>query len=173
MPADYLSWLPSANTDKRAKITECFDPFQPDCKRLTKTCKILIISQFMVNGQKTYQNQKQITYKTWHSNIFKMLTTLFGFSWTITNIHEWHFTYQKNIENWLYARHIIINSGDTMQHSKHTFGFLPHITGLKCTQTFSITLKHASDASKERNQRINLLYSNLCQLRANPTSGST
>ncbi len=34
MLADYLSRLPSANDTKIAKITKCFDPFQPHLKEL-------------------------------------------------------------------------------------------------------------------------------------------
>jgi hypothetical protein len=30
MPADYLSRLPSSNTNHLADITQCFDPFQPE-----------------------------------------------------------------------------------------------------------------------------------------------
>jgi hypothetical protein len=51
MPADYLSWLPSANTDKISEITECFDPFQPDLYDLQKAGKSLQhMNNFHVNG---------------------------------------------------------------------------------------------------------------------------
>jgi hypothetical protein len=36
MPADYLSRLPSTNTDTIAEITQCFNPFQPDLLELQK-----------------------------------------------------------------------------------------------------------------------------------------
>jgi hypothetical protein len=36
MPADYLSRLPSTNSDQLAEVTQCFDPFQPELIDLQK-----------------------------------------------------------------------------------------------------------------------------------------
>ena len=36
MPADYLSRLPSSDTNHLADITQCFDPFQPELIDLQK-----------------------------------------------------------------------------------------------------------------------------------------
>ena len=139
MPADYLSRLPSANTDKRAKITECFDPFLPDLRALQKADKSLQnMNHFQIHGQwpKGLPKSEANYLQNLAHKLFQDANNLFGFGWTITNIHERHFTDQKNTENWLYARHIIINLGATMQYSKRTFKFLPHTTGLRCTKTF-------------------------------------
>ncbi len=52
MPADYLSRLPSTKPDKIAKITKCFDPFQPDLLELQKADKSLQhMNHFGVNRQ--------------------------------------------------------------------------------------------------------------------------
>ncbi len=52
MPANYLSRLLSSNLNKIAKITECFDPFQPDLLYLQKADESLQhMNFFLVNGQ--------------------------------------------------------------------------------------------------------------------------
>ncbi len=52
MPADYLSRLPSANPNKIAEVTECFDPFQPYLLELQKVdASLQHMNFFRVNGQ--------------------------------------------------------------------------------------------------------------------------
>ena len=52
MPADYLSRLPSADDNKIAEITECFDPFQPDLKDLQRADQQLQhMNHFRIHGQ--------------------------------------------------------------------------------------------------------------------------
>ncbi len=52
MPADYLSQLPSTNTNKIAEITECFDPFQPDLLELQKAnTSLQQMNYFRINRQ--------------------------------------------------------------------------------------------------------------------------
>jgi len=52
MPADYLSRLPSTNSDQLAEVTQCFDPFQPELIDLQKAHPDLQkINHFRTKGE--------------------------------------------------------------------------------------------------------------------------
>jgi hypothetical protein len=117
MPADYLSQLPSMNTNIITDITESFDPFKAELIDLQRAdANLQHMNHFCVKGFQVYQNLKKTICKILHLNSIRMPIGLSGSGWMTTNIPTQHLTFLRNITNWLYARPIIINLEGTMQH---------------------------------------------------------
>ncbi len=110
--------------------------------------------------------------RIWPLNFFKMPTMLSGFAWMTINTLAQHSIYQKNTAKWHFARLITINLEDIMQHTKPTSGSHRPTTGRSCGQTFSNTLKHASDVNDARSLLISLLRFNFFQIRNGQMSES-
>ncbi len=173
MPADYLSQLPSMNTNIITDITESFDPFKAELIDLQRAdANLQHMNHFCVKGFQVYQNLKKTICKILHLNSIRMPIGLSGSGWMTTNIPTQHLTFLRNITNWLYARPIIINLEGTMQHWKHTYALLPHTFGQKSTLMSWNTQKRVSSANREINPWTNHLLCSLCQLWANQISGS-
>ncbi len=176
MPADYLSRLPSANTGKISEITECFDPFQPDLCDLQKADKSLQnMNHFWVHGQLP-DNLPKSEANYLQNLAIKLYQDANNIVWISLDDYKYPQTALYLPEKY---HKLALCEAHNHQFGGHNAALKTYIRILSsyywpnCGQTFSITQKHASDASKGKNQQISHLFCNHCQLWTNPTSEST
>ncbi len=176
MPANYQSRLPSANADKIAEITECFDPFQPDLCALQKADKSLQHMNFScVNGQwpdglpKSEANYlKNLAIKLFQdaNNILWIRLDNYKYPRTALFLPE---KYRKlalcEAHNHQFGGHNSVLKTDICISSSY---YWPKLWKDILNQT-----KSCLRCQQRKKQRINLHYCNLFQPQTNPPSGYT